>query len=139
MQTIFGPLYLGFAALFFFYTAWSSGFQPEQFAHSLGLGIIDPGGYAEIRGQYMGFFFMSAMLCVLSLCQIIPRISAYITLAVIFGGLIIGRLANLVIHRSFTGYSPTISALHLIDGIGFVLAVTAIIAGRSVISKARGH
>jgi hypothetical protein len=128
MQTIFGSLYLGFVALFFFYTAWRSGFQPEQFARDLGLGIIDSGGYAEIRGQYTGFFFVSAMLCVLSLCQAIPRPFAYVTLAVIFGGLIIGRLVNLVIHRSFAGYSQTISALYFIDAVGFLLAVTAIFA-----------
>jgi Domain of unknown function (DUF4345) len=130
MQQTFGSIVLVIVSLFFFYTAWSSGFQPEKFAQSLGLGIADPGGYAEIRGQYAGFFFMAAVLCIASLFNVTPRSSAYITLAVIFGGLIVGRLAHLAVQGNFAGFGPTIIALYFIDAAGVALAVTALVTDR---------
>jgi hypothetical protein len=130
MRQAFGPMVLVIVSLFFFYTAWVSGSEPEKFAQKLGLSIADPGGYAEIRGQYAGFFFMAALLCVASLFGVTPRSWAYITLAVIFGGLIAGRLAHLAAHGSFVGYGPTIIALYAIDAIGVALSVTALVLER---------
>jgi|SRR5215469_4311841 len=131
MQQTFGSAVLIIVSLFFFYTAWSSGFQPDNFAQRLGLGIADPGGYAEIRGQYAGFFFMAAVLCIASLFGLTSRPSAYITLIVIFGGLILGRLVHLAAHGDFSGFGPTIIALYFIDAAGLALAVTALVAERS--------
>jgi hypothetical protein len=41
--------------------------------------------------------------------------------------LIAGRLVSLVLNRGVAGYGPTIRALYVIDGLGFALAISAIV------------
>jgi hypothetical protein len=122
----FGTAVLAIATAFCLLTTWRSGTAPGSFAQQLGLTIANAGGYNEIRAQYAGFFLAAAALCAASLCGAVPRPSAFIVLAVIFGGLITGRLVSLALNGGITGYGPTILALYVIDSVGFVLAVTAL-------------
>jgi hypothetical protein len=127
MANWFGTLVLVIAGLFCLLTTWSSGAAPESFATRLGLAIADAGGYNEIWAQYAGFFLAVAVVCVASLAGAVPRQAAFIVLAVVFGGLIAGRLAGLALNGGIAGYSPTIRALYAIDSIGFAAAIAALV------------
>jgi hypothetical protein len=127
----FGTLVLTIATLFCLATTWSSGRAPGRFAERLGLALANPGGVNEIRAQYAGFFLAVAAMCAASLAGALPRLTAFVLLAVVFGGLIAGRLVSLALDRGVAGYGPTIRALYAIDAIGFALAVAAIAAERS--------
>jgi hypothetical protein len=84
------------------------------------------GGINEVRAQYAGFFFAAALVCGAALGGYLPRTAALVVIAVIFGGLIGGRLASLAIDRSVAGYGATIRALFVIDAAGFALALAAL-------------
>jgi Domain of unknown function (DUF4345) len=128
----FGTLVLVIAGLFCLLTTWSSGAAPARFARRLGLAIADAGGYNEIRAQYAGFFLAVAGVCAASLAGAVPRQAAFIMLAVVFGGLIAGRLAGLALNGGLAGYSPTIRMLYAIDSIGFAAAIaTLVLEGRA--------
>ena len=123
---MFGTIVLAIATLFFLYTTWMSGTAPAKFAERLGLTLANPGGYNEIRAQYAGFFLAAALVCIASLAGAVPREAAYTVLAVIFGGLLAGRLVSTVLDGGTAGYSSTIVALHAIDAGGLALAVAAL-------------
>jgi hypothetical protein len=122
-----GSVVLVIAAVFCLLTTLSSGARPEDFARRLGLKIADADGFNEIRAQYSGFFLAVAGVCTASLIGLISRPATFMVLGVVFGGLIAGRLASLLIDRSRGRYGATIRALHAIDAIGFVLAIIALI------------
>jgi hypothetical protein len=126
MGHIFGTLVLAIAALFCLLTTWSSATAPAEFAQRLGLALANAGGYNEIRAQYAGFFLAVAAVCGASLAGVISRQAAFVVLAVVFGGLILGRLASLALDGGIAGYGPTIRALCVIDAIGFALATAAL-------------
>jgi hypothetical protein len=44
----------------------------------------------------------------------------------VYGGLLAGRLASLVLNAGVGGYGPTILALYAIDAIGLALAVASL-------------
>jgi Domain of unknown function (DUF4345) len=131
MAHSFGTLVLAIALLFCLATTWSSGTAPGRFAERLGLVLANPGGVNEIRAQYAGFFLAVAAMCAASLAGALPRRTAFVLLAVVFGGLIAGRLVSLALDRGVAGYGPTIRALYAIDAIGFALSLAAIAAERS--------
>jgi hypothetical protein len=127
MSELFGTFVLALCGLFFLLTTWRSAAEPAAFAARLGLGVANAGGVNEIRAQYAGFFFAAALLCGAALVGLVaPRQSALLAVAMIFGGLIGGRLASLAIDRSVAGYGATIRALLVIDAVGFALAVAAL-------------
>jgi hypothetical protein len=128
---IFGAAVLGVATLFCLLTSWQSGFAPAAFADRLGLAIVNAGGTVEIRAQYAGFFLAVAAVCALALIGWVPRQAALIVLAVVFGGLIAGRLFTLALDGSAAGYGGTIRALYVIDATGLALAVTALALDRA--------
>jgi hypothetical protein len=128
MRTILGSIFLAATLVFFLFTTWSSAVSPKDFASQLGLAIANPGGANEIRAQYAGVFFAAAVVCALALSGTVPRLTAFIVLAMIFGGLIAGRLASLGLNRGFEGFGATILALYVIDGFGFIAAAGMIIA-----------
>jgi hypothetical protein len=130
MRHAFGTFVLVIAMLFCLLTTWSSATAPEEFAKRLGLIIANAGGYNEIRAQYAGFFLAVAVICVASLAGAASRRGALIVLAVVFGGLIAGRLVSLGLNRGIAGYGPTILALYGIDALGFALAIAAITVDR---------
>jgi uncharacterized membrane protein YkvI len=125
MARHFGSTVLIVAILFCLLTTISAGFNPERFGEQIGLRVIGPGGVNEIRAQYAGFFLAVAVVCVASLAGALPRRTAFITLAAVFGGLIVGRLVSLGLNGGVGGYEPTIRALFPIDAIGLALAVVA--------------
>jgi Domain of unknown function (DUF4345) len=130
MRHGFGTCVLVVSALFCLLTTWTSATAPVGFAERLGLVIANASGSTEIRAQYAGFFLAVATVCAISLAGAVSRRSAYLVLAVVFGGLIFGRLVGLALNGGIAGYTPTILALYAIDSIGFVLAVTAIAVDR---------
>lgn len=123
---MFGTIVLTIVTLFFLYTTWRSGTAPAEFAERLGLTVANAGGYNEIRAQYAGFF-SAAVVCVASLAGTVPRQAAYIVLAVVFGGLLAGRLVSLALDGGIARYGRTIVALYAIDATGLALAVVALV------------
>lgn len=130
MRDWFHTFVLLLAASFCFFTAASSGIFPRQFASRLGLTISGASGYNEIRAQYAGFFLASAAICIAALLGYVTRRSAYTVLAVLFGGLITGRLGSLAMNGGFEGYTSTIVSLYAIDATGFLLSLAAIVLDR---------
>jgi hypothetical protein len=126
MSGLPGTFVLVLCGLFFLLTTWRSAAAPAAFAARLGLSVADAGGVNEIRAQYAGFFFAAALICGAALVGLVARQSALVVTAVIFGGLIGGRLASLAIDRSVAGYGATIRALLVTDAVGFALAVAAL-------------
>jgi hypothetical protein len=123
---MFGTIVLAISTLFFLYTTWMSGTAPAEFGERLGLTVANPGGYNEIRAQYAGFFLAAALVCMASLAGAVPRQASYTVLAVIFGGLLAGRLVSLALDGGMAGYGRTIVALYAIDASGLALAVAAL-------------
>jgi hypothetical protein len=123
----FGTFVLVIVTLFFLLTVWRSATAPKEFAEQLGLGVANAGGYNEIRSQYAGFFLAVAIFCAASLVGVVSRHAAYSVLAIVFGGLIGGRIVSLALNRGVAGYSATILALYAIDASGFALAIAAIV------------
>jgi Domain of unknown function (DUF4345) len=128
----FGTIVLALAALFSLLTAVSSGIKPRAFAARLGLAVANPGGDNEVRAQYAGFFLAVALVCAAALAGLVPRQGALIVLAVVFGGLIGGRLVSLVLNGGVAGYGPTIRALYAIDAVGFALSLAALLSDSPV-------
>jgi hypothetical protein len=122
----FSTFVLLLATLFCFFTAATSGIAPREFARRLGLETLGTSGYNEIRAQYAGFFLATGTICVAALLGLVSKRSALVVLAVLFGGLIGGRVGSLAINRGFAGYTSTILALYVIDAGGLVLALAAI-------------
>ncbi len=130
MGKTFGLGVLVAATAFSLLTAWTAGTAPSAFAERLGLTVANPGGSNEVRAQYAGFFLAVAVTCLAALIGIVPREAAYIVLAVVFGGLLAGRLASLGLDGSMAGYTQTVVALYAIDTLGCALAGTALVLDR---------
>jgi hypothetical protein len=113
----FGTCVLVVSALFCLLTTWTSATAPGGFAERLGLVIANAAGSNEIRAQYAGFFFAVATVCAIALAGAVSRQSAYVVIAVVFGGLIFGRLVSLALNGGIAGYTPTILALYAIDSL----------------------
>jgi hypothetical protein len=127
MRHGFVTFVLVIVTLFYLFTSWSSGVAPVKFAERLGLSVANAGGFNEIRAQYSGFFLAAAVVCIASLAGMVARQPALIVVAVVFGGLIGGRLVSLGLNRGIAGYGPTILLLYAIDATGFALAITAMV------------
>lgn len=128
MAYAFGTLYLALVTVFFLLTAWSAARKPTHFAGSLGFAIANPGGLNEIRAQYAGFFLVAGLFSAASLAGLGSRHTAFTVLAIIFGGLILGRIAGFIANRGAGGFCPVIRALHVIDAAGFLAAAYALSA-----------
>lgn len=132
MANPFATLVLAIAVLFCLLTAWQSGLAPRAFAERLGLAVANSGGENEVRAQYAGFFLAVGAVCAAALAGLMPRQAALIVLAVVFGGLIAGRLVSLALNGGVAGYGATIRALYAIDAVGFALALAALIIEKPV-------
>ena len=130
MSKTLGVGVLVVAVAFCLMTTWAAGTAPAAFAERLGLTVANPSGSNEVRAQYAGFFFSVAVACGAGLAGFVPREAAYIVLAVVFGGLLAGRLASLGLNGGVAGYTPTILALYAIDALGFALALAALTLDR---------
>lgn len=127
MDRIFGTGVLILAAAFCLMTTWTAAASPAAFAERLGLTIANAGGSNEVRAQYAGFFFAVAAACLAGLAGAVPRGAAYFVLAVVFGGLLLGRVVSLGLDRGTAGYTQTVLALCAIDALGCALAITALV------------
>ena len=130
MQFNLATATLSLSGLFFVFTTWTSATAPAVFAKQLVLALADAGGTNEIRSQYAGFFLAAAIACALAIFGLIPDREALVVLTVIFGGLFVGRLFSIIGNGGFSGYGPTIRALCVIDAVGTLLTVGALVVGR---------
>jgi hypothetical protein len=122
--------YLSVSGLFTLLTSWSSFTDPAGFGKRVGLLVGGVDGLNEIRAQYGGFFLAVAAVDALALSGIIDRRTGYVVNAAVFGGLILGRLASLMIDRGYQNYGGMISALFFIDSVGCALALAALFLDR---------
>lgn len=125
MRTIFGTVVLLIVAVFFAWTSWTSFRFPRQFGERLGLMIGGLDGLNEIRAQYGGFFLAAALANALALIGVFSRQTSFAVNAVVFGGLITGRVASLALDGRLNGYGGSIRALFFIDATGFALTIAA--------------
>ncbi len=120
--TVFGLLSLVIA-----YRAFAA---PELFAGKLGFELPGGSGLNEVRAQYGGFFLAIALACVLSLFGALPRSTGLVVLALVFGGILFGRIVSLGVDGGMAGYSPVIRVLYLVDAIGLLAAIGALLTER---------
>ena len=78
-----------------------------------------------------GVFLAVAAVCGAALLGLVTRRTGFIVLAMVFGGLIFGRLVSLVLNRGAEGYGPAIRALYAIDSLGLALAVASLMVDES--------
>lgn len=110
-------------AAFFAFTAVAAFGRPVAFADALGLVPANAGGVNEVRAQYGGFFGAAALADAAALGGLLPERIALVMGAVIFGGLIAGRLAAFVLNGGWTGYPPAVRVLLFVDSIGLAANV----------------
>ena len=126
MKAAFITGFLVLSALFTAWTSFSSLVAPDHFAKPLGYVLAGVDGRNELRAQYGGFFLAVTLASVLALAGTIPRQAGLVVNAVVFGGLIVGRLISLTIDGRMQGYGPIIQALFVIDSTGFILSIVAL-------------
>jgi hypothetical protein len=90
----------------------------------------------EIRAQYGGFFLAAALANALALFGVFSRQTGFAINAVVFGGLITGRIASLAIDGGLIGYGGVIRALFFIDATGFALTFDAFFLERPAVPAA---
>jgi hypothetical protein len=125
MRMAFGTVVLLAVALFFAWTSWTSLRFPRQFGERLGFSIGGLDGLNEVRAQYGGFFLAAALVNALALLGVFSRQTSFAVNAVVFGGLITGRVASLALDGGVNRYGSAIRALFFIDAAGFALTIAA--------------
>jgi uncharacterized protein DUF4345 len=108
--------------LFFLYTGVMSFWQPTVFARMLALETQGRSGQVEIRAQYGGFFCAAALSQFSPFIGVLSQSTALIVALVIFGGLIGGRLAALLMPQDENLATP-IRALYWVDAAGAIGAL----------------
>lgn len=111
---------------FFLYTGVSSFSQPEKFAKTLSLDPIGRSGRIEIQAQYGGFFFLAGLSQFAPFFELLTHSTALTVSAVIFGGLILGRILSLLSKQGDEPITPVIKALYAIDAVGFAFSIWAL-------------
>lgn len=129
-QTRFVTGFLVVSALFCTLTGYSGLAAPVRFAQPLGYVLAGFDGRNEVRAQYGGFFLALAVAVIFALAGKIPRQAALISNAVLFGGLIAGRVLSLVVDGGIHEYGHFIRLLFLIDATGFTLSLIALYLNR---------
>jgi hypothetical protein len=118
---------LGLSGLLSILIAARAILAPAALSAALGYGVPGADALNEIRAQYGGFFLAVAIACGLAIITVIPKQSALIVLIVTFGGILTGRLIGLAFDGGMSGYGPTIRALFVVDAIGLMAAVWALL------------
>jgi hypothetical protein len=129
-QARFVTTFLVISALFSTLTGYSGLAAPVRFSQLLGYMLTGFDGRNEVRAQYGGFFLAIAAAVILALAGKVPRQAALILNAVLFGGLIAGRVLSLVIDGGMHEYGRYIQILFLIDATGFSLSLIALYLNR---------
>jgi hypothetical protein len=127
MNPTLGTVTLVLTGMLSVFTTFTAAIRPADFAKRLGMTIDNAGGINEIRSQYAGFFLAAASACGAGLSGFITRQEALVVVAVIFGGLFVGRVFSLVLNKGFSGYGRTVRALCVIDALGLALCVASIL------------
>ena len=122
---IFGTVVLLTASVFFAWTSCISFRFPRQFGERLGFTIGGLDGLNEIRAQYGGFFLGAALVNELALVGVLSHQTSFAVNAVVFGGLITGRVVSLALDGGMSGYGGTIRVLFFVDAAGFALTIAA--------------
>src|SRR5215472_17249126 len=104
MGSIFASTVLAFLAAFALLTSYSAFRAPKLFAEQLGLDVAGADGLNEVRAQYGGFYLVVAAVGALALVGRVLMSSALLVTTVIFGGLILGRIASLVLDGGWSKY-----------------------------------
>jgi hypothetical protein len=125
MRAIFERGVVVVTGVFCAFTGCAAFVYPVGFAANVGLGIPGSDGLNEIRAQYGGFFLAAAIVNALALTGARARRASYVVNAVIFGGLLLGRLVSLGLNGGVGGYGPMIRALYFIDATGLALTLFA--------------
>ena len=127
MPISFAAAVLAVLALFALYTAYSAFRAPKRFAEQLGLEPTSADGLNEVRAQYGGFYLLVAIVGALALLGRVPISSGLLVTTVVFGGLILGRIASLALDGGFKNYRrPVIRALYVIDSVGVLISGAAL-------------
>jgi len=130
MRSAFGTVFLIASTLFTAWTSWSSFSAPGAFGKQIGYALEGMDGRNEIRAQYGGFFLAITIASILALMGVIPRRAGFLVNAVVFGGLITGRVVSLAVDSGAGEYGPLIRALFFIDAAGFILSLAALYLDR---------
>jgi hypothetical protein len=126
MRITFGTVFLIASALFTAWTSWTGFTAPGTFGKQVGYELVGMDGRNEMRAQYGGFFLAVTVASVLALAGVIPRQAALLVNAVVFGGLIGGRIVSLAVDSGMSGFGPVIRVLYFIDATGFILSLTSL-------------
>ena len=123
---MFQQISLAIFFLFFLYTGLHGLAKPRTLARLLSLTPDGESGVVEIRAQYGGFFFAVALSQVAPLALGKGYQQALIISLVVFGGLIFGRVASVLIGARWSEISGAIRMLFTVDALGFLLAALAL-------------
>lgn len=105
--------------------------NPTGLLEGMQLTASGPAGLNEIRGQYGGFFLLTALFACFGAVGYIRPTSVLAYLIVLYGGVFLGRAIHLlsVGFDEFATYPPAMQAIHLVDLTGLLLSVAAIRQG----------
>ncbi|MEO1137075.1 MAG: DUF4345 family protein [Pseudomonadota bacterium] len=105
---------------------------PEAALGDYGVIAMGPDGRNEIRAQYGGFYFAVAVVLILSAAGRLPERFGLGLLLVSVGGVLLGRLASLVIEGPaiFAQYSDGLKLFYAVDIVLVLLAVMALMQKR---------
>ena len=131
MSPIIGTVLLAFTTLLCAFTTFAATASPSKFAAALGFGIANAGGTNEIRAQYAGFFLLMGLATAAALVGVLPRSTAFVICALVFGGLFVGRVAGVVLNGGVGGYCRVVRSLIVIDTVGTLLSVAALMTSRT--------
>lgn len=123
---MFATILFAIETLFCTFTAVYSATLPTKFAATLGLGTIGSAGINEVRAQYAGFFAAVALVLGAAMIGKLATPTGLLVGAMVFGGLIAGRLAATLINGGVAGYTPTLKALLVIDSVGLAANIWAL-------------
>lgn len=116
--------------LFFLYTGVVGFVQPKRLGAMVSLTPEGRSGLIEIRAQYGGFFFAAGLSQLAPFTGLLSTEAALIIALVIFGGLIVARLAALFLDAGRQPLTSMMKLLFVIDGAGFAAVVLALFLHR---------
>jgi hypothetical protein len=125
-MNLFADAVCAIEAFFFAYTGWLGFAQPRALSDRLGLQPSGAAGLNEVRSQYGGFYGALAIVQAAGLLGWLPMTAALGAGLLAFGGLMLGRLASVVVDGSLRKYTPTLKWLTFLDPLGFFLTLSAL-------------
>lgn len=129
--TIYQIVVMTLCALMSAWVAWYGLFETKGFMSGLQIELTGPGGRAEIMAQYGAYFAVLALAAAGGALGLLRSTSILLMFALLFGGLIFGRLyaLNALGWENFEAYPRMLRSAHYIDGVSFVATVLALMQG----------